>query len=119
MCDSGETGLPVAGRPDVDEGRTPATPGGLAGVRRRFGRVFTAACWGYLAALLGLWGLLAFAADRWWVATVAMYGPRWVWALPGLPLLLIAPLTRRRAVWVPVLLAGAVVLFPVMRLCLP
>ena len=117
----GELDEPVLAAADqfddsTDSSGPPARPGRPRG---RFGRLFAPACWGYLAVLLGLWGLLAFAADRWWVATVAMYGPRWVWALPGLPLLLIALLARRRGVWVPLLLAGAVVLFPVMRLCVP
>ena len=109
----------AADRSSAQRGLLPGTRPRLGAVRKWFGRLFTTACWGYLAALLGLWGLLAFASDRWWVATVAMYGPRWVWGLPGLPLLLIALLARRRGVWVPLFLAGLVVLFPVMRLCLP
>lgn len=119
MHESGETLLTTADRVRVDQG-PPATPPARPHLARKWlSRLSMAGCWGYLAALLGLWGLLAFASDRWWVATVVMYGPRWVWALPGLPLLVIALLNRRRGFWVPLLLAGVVVLFPVMRLCLP
>ena len=80
--------------------------------------VHRAVCF-YVAALAVLWGLLWLAADRWWVATVVMFGPRWVWGVPLLPLLLAALLIRRRIVWLPLLLATVLLLFPVMRLCLP
>ena len=82
-------------------------------------RIFAALCWLYAVALVALWLLLSFGADRWWVATVAMYSPRWLWALPLVLLLPVALLLRRRAILL--LLAASIVLLvgPVMRLCVP
>ena len=46
--------------------------------------------WGY-AALLALIALLInFTGDRWWLGTLLMFGPRWVWGVPLFPLALIA-----------------------------
>ena len=44
--------------------------------------------WLYVVALLAVWLLLRFGGDRWWLATVMLFGPRWVY---GLPLLLLVP----------------------------
>jgi endonuclease/exonuclease/phosphatase (EEP) superfamily protein YafD len=74
--------------------------------------------WLYLALVLALWWLLATAGDRWWVATVLMFGPRWVWLLP-LAVLALAPIVARRRAWLPVGLALVVVAGPIMGLCIP
>jgi endonuclease/exonuclease/phosphatase (EEP) superfamily protein YafD len=65
-----------------------------------------------------VWLLIRFASDRWWPATVLLYGPRWVWAVPAVVLAPFALRFRRRALWA---LAGAVALTlgPIMGLCLP
>jgi vancomycin resistance protein VanJ len=76
----------------------------------------TAACWTYPSALLGLWLLMYAGGDRWWVATVLMYSPRWIW---GLPLLLALPWVALRRDWrtgLPVTAASAFWLFLLMRL---
>src|SRR4051794_12516831 len=81
-----------------------------AGARRpRLGRAVAVACVMYAAFVLTLWMLLRFAGDRWWPATLLMYGPRWVWATPLLLLVPCAAVFRRRAVWVPLALSVAVV----------
>src|SRR5271170_7793919 len=46
------------------------------------------ACWAYVVALVACWLLLRFAGESWWVATVMLFGPRWVVLIP-LPLLLL------------------------------
>jgi endonuclease/exonuclease/phosphatase (EEP) superfamily protein YafD len=74
------------------------------------------ACWLYLVAIVALWVLL-FAADRWWPATLLMFGPRWVLALPAV--VLVPAVAWRRRLLAVVLIALAVVLGPIMGLCLP
>jgi endonuclease/exonuclease/phosphatase (EEP) superfamily protein YafD len=68
-------------------------------------------------AVLGLWALLRWA-DEWWPATLLMFGPRWVLAGPALVLVPAAVFLRRRSL-VVLLVALAVILGPVMGLCLP
>ncbi|MEJ7809451.1 MAG: endonuclease/exonuclease/phosphatase family protein [Gemmatimonadaceae bacterium] len=71
--------------------------------------------WGYvIAAVLAcaaLWGL----ADRdgWWPATAFLFGPRWLLLLP-LPVLLVAAAVFRRRLLLPLAVAGAIVVGPVM-----
>src|SRR2546430_287029 len=74
------------------------------------------ACVGYLASVIALWLTLRFAADRWWVATVIMFGPRWVWALPLTLLLPAAVVLRRGTLLWPLSAAAVVVAGPVMGL---
>ena len=33
-------------------------------------------------AVVGVWAVLWFAGDRWWFATLMLFGPRWVYAAP-------------------------------------
>jgi len=80
-------------------------------------RIVTGLCRIYLAGLIATWLFLWLAADRWWPATVLMYIPAWTF---GLPLLLLGPaavVTRARSM--AVLLAGALVIGPLMGLCVP
>ena len=80
---------------------------------------FDVAVWagaiGYSA--LALVVALAFRglADRWWPATVLLYGPRWVLLLPLLPLFVVSAV-RDRWLLVPLAAATWVVLVPVMGL---
>ena len=77
---------------------------------RRILVVFVAA---YLAAVLLVWALLRFYADVWWPATLLLYGPRWICALP---LVVLAPLAalRERRLLAPLALATIVVVFPIL-----
>lgn len=61
-----------------------------------------------LAALGALWGL----SDKWWPATVLLFGPRWILLLPLFVLLPLSAL-RDRALVPPLLLAGGLLLGPV------
>jgi endonuclease/exonuclease/phosphatase family metal-dependent hydrolase len=42
--------------------------------------------YGYAVAVAAVWGAIQFLVDRVWLATLAGYGPRWLVALPLLPL---------------------------------
>jgi vancomycin resistance protein VanJ len=70
---------------------------------------------GYLAVALAAAALIWFLADRWWPATVLLFGPRWILLLP-LPLLLPLVLLRDRPLLVPLALATLIVLGPVVGL---
>ena len=74
--------------------------------------------WLYVAAVLAVWLLLRFAGDRWWFATVILFGPRWLCAVPLAVLVPAAGLMRRRLLGV-LAAAAIVVLGPVMGFCIP
>ena len=79
--------------------------------------VVAACSWLYLFTVLGLWALLA-AADLWWPATLFLFSPRWLLALPPVLLLPAAAALRRRAL-LPVLGGLLLVLGPVMGFSIP
>jgi vancomycin resistance protein VanJ len=72
----------------------------------------------YIAAVLALWLLLRLAGDRWWVATVLLFGPRWPYAIPWPLLTALAFWQRPRLVW-PLPISAIVLLGPIMGFCLP
>jgi len=74
-------------------------------------------CWLYLAALLVLCGFIRIEGDRWWPATLILFGPRWIWALPMGILVPLALLLQRRSLWV-LGCAAVVIVGPVMGLCI-
>jgi endonuclease/exonuclease/phosphatase (EEP) superfamily protein YafD len=80
--------------------------------------VVTWGAWLSLAVVLGLWALLWASADRWWLGTLAMYGPRWMLLPLFAPLAPAAWWLRRRALPV-VLVSLVIVVFPVMRFKVP
>lgn len=85
--------------------------GSVRGPKRFADRVFAVLVLAYLGALALAFLMLTALADRWWLATVLTYAPRWVL---GLPLLALLPLSFRpgRARWVlPLLGGGALWLF--------
>jgi endonuclease/exonuclease/phosphatase family metal-dependent hydrolase len=53
--------------------------------------------WGYLALMIGVAALIQWTGDRWWLGTILLFGPRWIWGLPLAPLLLGALLPLRMA----------------------
>ena len=71
--------------------------------------------WAYVAvvfvACLVLWTL----ADRWWPATLFLFGPRWILLLPLAALVPSAAVLRRRLL-APLLVAALIVLVPTMGL---
>jgi endonuclease/exonuclease/phosphatase family metal-dependent hydrolase len=80
-------------------------------------RLVGAACWAYLAAVVGCW-LLLYLADLWWPATLLTFGPRWLVAGPLVALVPAAAWWRRRSL-VVLLVAGLLVAGPFMGLCIP
>jgi len=86
--------------------------------RKRRHPVLVLTVCGYLAMLLLLWAIIHFVGERWWLAALILFGPRWVLAIP---LALLAPLALWRSpklLWVlaicVIVLAG-----PLMDLCIP
>ena len=83
----------------------------------RLGRLVAVSCWIYLVILLGLWLGLSWG-DTWWPATLIMFTPRLVLALPVVVLFPAALLLRRRAL--PVLgIACFLLVGPLMGCCIP
>lgn len=61
---------------------------------------------------------MRFAGDRWWLATVLIFGARWVWVVPVVVLAPAAIVYRRRLLWA-VIAAAVVVLVPIMGFSVP
>ena len=64
--------------------------------------------WLYALAVIGVALLLHQLSDVWWPATLVLFAPRWLWALPLLALVPMALRRRPRLLWV--LAATALVL---------
>jgi endonuclease/exonuclease/phosphatase (EEP) superfamily protein YafD len=80
---------------------------------KTFKPILSALAWLYLACI-GAATLLMYAqGDRWWPATLLLFGPRWVL---GLPLLLLVPpaLFRRRFLLLPLGLSLGIFLWPLL-----
>ena len=86
--------------------------------RRGLATAIAFCTWLYLALVLVVWLLLRFGGDRWWLATVMLFGPRWLYAIPWVALVPVAALVRPRLLW-PLAGAAVVLLGPIMGLCLP
>jgi endonuclease/exonuclease/phosphatase (EEP) superfamily protein YafD len=73
----------------------------------------------YGLSIVGLCLVMYLAGDRWWPATLIMFGPRWLWGLPLVVLTPAAAVSRRP--WLLALLTstGVVFLILIMNLCLP
>ncbi|HEY7424519.1 MAG TPA: endonuclease/exonuclease/phosphatase family protein [Gemmataceae bacterium] len=71
----------------------------------------------YLLLTLGLWALLR-AGDVCWPATLLMFSPRWLLAIPLALLLPAAALLRRRSLGL-LLLTLALIVGPIMGFCVP
>ncbi|MCH8937938.1 MAG: endonuclease/exonuclease/phosphatase family protein [Gemmatimonadetes bacterium] len=69
--------------------------------------------WGYALAAILAWLVLWRLGDRWWPATVALFGPRWILLLPLAVLIPAAALYRRRLLG-PLLVGFVIMLGPVM-----
>ena len=88
-------------------------PAGL----RRLRRAVAVCSWLYFLIVLAAWAAI-HAGDLWWPATLLLFGPRWLLAIPLLPLGLAAARWRRRSLAV-VLLALLLILGPVMGFQVP
>jgi endonuclease/exonuclease/phosphatase (EEP) superfamily protein YafD len=74
--------------------------------------------WPYGLGVVAVWLLLWQGGDRWWFATLMLFGPRWIY---GLPLIALVPaaLKVRRRLLLPLALSAGVVAEPIMGFCLP
>lgn len=86
--------------------------------RQRFASAISRVSWTYLIVMLILAVFLRTAADRWALATLILFGPLWVTSLPLAILVPLALAFHRRSLGV-LALAGFVVAFPVLDLCVP
>ena len=55
--------------------------------------------WVYVVALLAVVLLIHRLSDEWWPASLVLFGPRWLWALPLLVLVPAALRWHRRSLW--------------------
>jgi endonuclease/exonuclease/phosphatase (EEP) superfamily protein YafD len=85
--------------------------GGLTG---RFARLARWLTWAYVLLIAAVFVLVTQLGDRWWPATILMFGPRWVWLAPAALLLPWVALQQQwqSAAWV--LAAALVVAGPIM-----
>ena len=74
--------------------------------------------WLYLVSVVVVVLLMRLAGERWWFATILLFGPRWVSLLPFVALLPLACVYHRRSL-LPLLAAAAVSIGPLMGFCLP
>src|SRR5580765_6055993 len=72
---------------------------------RRSRKFLAILCWLYALAMIALYFVLCIAGDQWWIATLLLFGPNWLFALPLILLVPAATFFRRRSLW-PLLLAA-------------
>lgn len=78
----------------------------------RASRLLAQGVWFYVLGVLGITGLLLVLSDEWWAASLILFGPRWIWAIPLAVLAPAAGILRRRLLF-PLGLATLVLLFVV------
>jgi len=100
----------------LDAGKNPA----LTHTKKRIQwvRLVNRSSWLYAGAVLASLFIVRLGGDRWWLATVVMFGPRWAFALPLCVLIPTAIVIARKALW-PLAITLSVVLVPLMGFCLP
>jgi vancomycin resistance protein VanJ len=81
-------------------------------------RVIPWCVWLYVAAVAVVWLLLRLGGDRWWFATLILFGPRWFCVLPLAVLGPLAAFMRRRML-VHLAATALLVFGPLMGFCLP
>jgi endonuclease/exonuclease/phosphatase (EEP) superfamily protein YafD len=69
-------------------------------------------------AVVGVWIMMRATADEWWLSTILLFGPSWVWALPLIGLVPLAAVFRFRSLGV-LFLGALVAAGPLMGFCLP
>jgi vancomycin resistance protein VanJ len=74
--------------------------------------------WTYTIFIAASWLFLYQGGDRWWPATLILFGPRWLFSLP---LLILVPLTAwlERRYLIVLAFAAAILFIPFMGLCVP
>jgi endonuclease/exonuclease/phosphatase (EEP) superfamily protein YafD len=67
----------------------------IPGLRSRLTDILNIVSWLYALMMMSLCIALYCLADRWWPATLIMFGPRWIWLLPLAILVPTVVLARR------------------------
>lgn len=80
---------------------------------KKFESILAFCAWTYLAGTLAALALMHLTGDRWWPGTLLLFGPRWMLALPLIPLLPLA-LWRIPRLLLPIVLGGLITLGPFM-----
>lgn len=86
--------------------------------QRRASRAILGIAWGYAISLAVAAAAMYVAGDRWWPATLLLFGPRWLAAAPLILLIPAAYFARRAVLW-PLLLSVGILLGPVLGFTLP
>jgi vancomycin resistance protein VanJ len=86
--------------------------------RPRFRHLLACGSWAYLVGVIAVWLLIRLAGDRWWFATLLLFGPRWLILLPLAVLVPLALGFHRRSL-LPLGLAAVLGVGPLMGFCLP
>jgi vancomycin resistance protein VanJ len=97
----------------------PPTAPPIQALAVRKGRAASILAWTYFTIVLAAWVLVKALGDRWWPATVVMFGPRWLFLLPILPLAVWTGLRRRWGAFASQVAAFLLVIGPFMGLRLP
>lgn len=106
----------VAEHSDVaPETRRARAKAGLGVSRAAATRWLVRLSWGYLAAVVIACVVLWTLSERWWPATVFLFGPRWILLLP-LAVLVPVAVALRASLLLPLTAAAAIILVPVMGL---
>ncbi len=101
---------PIAAAENVTKVALPARP---------WGRWVALASWIYAAVVLIVLALLRWLAERWWLATLLQYVPRWAFLFPLPILVLLAGRARRRRLWGWHAATAIIIAGPLMGLSLP
>ncbi len=104
----------------MDSGARPPEVTGESSVsapprRSKWRTALIVAVWIYLLGIIALWQWMIREGDRQWLATLVLFGPRWICALP-LPVLALCAAIRARRLLVPLAAALAIVLWGIMGL---
>ncbi|HWE97362.1 MAG TPA: endonuclease/exonuclease/phosphatase family protein [Tepidisphaeraceae bacterium] len=100
--------LNVSHKSEPDRGRRPPP---LRSIR--------AIAWIYLVAVAGTWALAWWAGERWWPATLILFGPRWVLAVPAIFLIVPVIIFRQWLALARLIVAGAIIAGPLMGFNVP
>lgn len=74
--------------------------------------------YGYLACVATVWALFRLQGDRWWFATLLMYGPRWIYVVPFIVLVPVVLFLQPRLI-LPLGCTGAVAIGSLMGFYVP
>lgn len=84
-----------------------------AGPRSRWRKLLTWLVIIYGISIVVLWLWMVWDGDRGWLATLVLFGPRWMCSIP-LPFLTLAAAVYRRVLLVPLTATAVVILFPIL-----